>query len=152
MHLRRILVATDFSDSAHHALRYGVSFAKQFEAVLVLAHAVENMTLGYASDLFPVPMAEVFEEISGLRRTELAKLAAEVREKGRHRRRACRAGQAPCGDREPRFGREGRSHRPRHPRQGDARPGALRIDNRTSHTQGALSRPHRQRLHTADPD
>jgi nucleotide-binding universal stress UspA family protein len=81
MHLRRILVATDFSDSAHHALRYGVSFAKQFDAVLVLVHAVENMTLGYASDLFPVPMAEVFEEISGFARTELAKLAAEVREK-----------------------------------------------------------------------
>ena len=65
MHLRRILVATDFSDSAHHALRYGISFARQFDAVLVLVHAVENMTLGYASDLFPVPMAEVFEEISG---------------------------------------------------------------------------------------
>ena len=45
-------------------------------------HVVENLTVGYASDLFPVPMAEVFDEISGYAKAELAKLAAEVREKG----------------------------------------------------------------------
>ncbi len=35
---------------------------------------VENLTVGYASDLFPVPMAEVFEEISGYAKAELKKL------------------------------------------------------------------------------
>jgi nucleotide-binding universal stress UspA family protein len=43
---------------------------------------VENLTVGYASDLFPVPMAEVYEEISGYARSELARLAEEVRGKG----------------------------------------------------------------------
>ena len=80
--LKKILVPTDFSDSARHALTYGTSFAREYGAELVLLHVVENLTVGYASDLFPVPMAEVFQEISGYARAELAKLGAEAREKG----------------------------------------------------------------------
>ena len=80
--LKRLLVPTDFSESARHALTYGTSFAREYKAHLVLLHVVENLTVGYASDLFPVPMAEVFQEISGYARAELAKLAVEVREKG----------------------------------------------------------------------
>ena len=79
--LNRILVPTDFSESARLALTYGMSFAQEYKAHLVLLHVVENLTVGYASDLFPVPMAEVFQEISGYARAELAKLAAEAREK-----------------------------------------------------------------------
>jgi nucleotide-binding universal stress UspA family protein len=80
--LRRILVPTDFSESAHQALDYGISLALEFQAELLLLHVVENLTVGYASDLFPVPMAEVYEEISGYARTELDKLAHEVQGKG----------------------------------------------------------------------
>jgi nucleotide-binding universal stress UspA family protein len=80
--IERVLVPTDFSDSARHALTYGISFAREFGAELLLVHVVENLTVGYASDLFPVPMAEVFEEISGYARSELGKLAAEARDKG----------------------------------------------------------------------
>ena len=82
INLKRILVPTDFSESARHALLYGTSFAREYEGELVLLHVVENLTVGYASDLFPVPMAEVFDEISGYAKAELAKLGAEVREKG----------------------------------------------------------------------
>lgn len=80
--LRKVLVPTDFSDSARHAFSYGVSFAREYKAELVLLHVVENLTVGYASDLFPVPMAEVFQEISGYAKTELAKLAEEAKQKG----------------------------------------------------------------------
>jgi len=80
--LKTVLVPTDFSESARHALTYGTSFALEYGARLILLHVVENLTVGYASDLFPVPMAEVFQEISGYARAELAKLAAEAREKG----------------------------------------------------------------------
>ena len=80
--LKKVLVPTDFSDSARHAFSYGVSFAKEYKAELVLLHVVENLTVGYASDLFPVPMAEVFQEISGYARTELQKLAEVARQKG----------------------------------------------------------------------
>ncbi len=80
--LKKVLVPTDFSDSARQALRYGLSFAKEYGAELVLLHVVENLTVGYASDLFPVPMAEVFQEISGYAKTELAKLGEEARGHG----------------------------------------------------------------------
>jgi nucleotide-binding universal stress UspA family protein len=82
INIKRILVPTDFSESARHALRYGQSFAKEYGAELVLLHVVENLTVGYASDLFPVPMAEVFEEISGYAKAELKKLGDEARGKG----------------------------------------------------------------------
>jgi nucleotide-binding universal stress UspA family protein len=82
INLKRILVPTDFSESARHALRYGQSFAREYGAELLLLHVVENLTVGYASDLFPVPMAEVFEEISGYAKAELSKLGDEVRGKG----------------------------------------------------------------------
>ena len=82
INLKRILVPTDFSESARHALLYGTSFAREYKGELILVHVVENLTVGYASDLFPVPMAEVFDEISGYAKAELAKLGAEVKEKG----------------------------------------------------------------------
>ena len=80
--LSRILVPTDFSESARHALTYGISFAKEYEAELILLHVVETIPVGYASDLFPVPMAEVFREMSGYARAELAKLTAEASGRG----------------------------------------------------------------------
>jgi nucleotide-binding universal stress UspA family protein len=81
IHLKRILVPTDFSESAMKALRYGVSFAREFEAELLLLHVVEPVAVGYGSDLFPVPMAEVFEEMSAHARSEMAKLVAIAGEK-----------------------------------------------------------------------
>jgi nucleotide-binding universal stress UspA family protein len=82
INLRRILVPTDFSESARKAFLYGLSFAREYEGELLLLHVVESLTMGYASDLFPVPMAEVFDEISGYAKAELGKLGAEAKEKG----------------------------------------------------------------------
>ncbi len=80
--LQRILVPTDFSDSARHAFAYGLSFASEYGAELLLLHVVEQVPMGYASELFPAPMAEVFQQVSGYARTELARLKAEVADKG----------------------------------------------------------------------
>ena len=80
--LKRILVPTDFSDTARHALTYGLSFSSEYQAELILLHVVETIPVGYASDLFPVPMAEVFQEMTGYAKEELSKLAAQAREKG----------------------------------------------------------------------
>jgi nucleotide-binding universal stress UspA family protein len=80
--IRRILVPTDFSESAHQALDWGVALALEFKSELLLLHVVENLTVGYASDLFPVPMAEVYEEISGYARAELHRLAEDARRRG----------------------------------------------------------------------
>jgi universal stress protein A len=80
--LKKILVPTDFSENARHALRYGCSFAREYEAELIILHVVEDIAVSYASDLFPVPMAHVFQELSGYARTELQKLVEEVKVKG----------------------------------------------------------------------
>ena len=80
--LKRILVPTDFSESARQALTYGLSFAREYDAELVLLHVVETLPVGYATDLFPVPMAEVFQELSAYARTQLAALHEEVVAKG----------------------------------------------------------------------
>lgn len=80
--LKRILVPTDFSDTARHALTYGLSFCREYGAELILIHVVETIPVGYASDLFPVPMAEVFQEMAGYAKEELQKLAAEAKERG----------------------------------------------------------------------
>jgi nucleotide-binding universal stress UspA family protein len=80
--LRKILVPTDFSDGARHALVYGISFAREYEAELLLLHVVETVAAPYASDLFPVPMAEVFHELSAYARGELQKLAEHAGAKG----------------------------------------------------------------------
>ncbi|MBN2370690.1 MAG: universal stress protein [Vicinamibacteria bacterium] len=82
INLKRILVPTDFSDSANHALVYGTSFAREYKAELTLLHVVETLSVGYASDLFPVPMAEVFQEITGYARSELAKLSVTASARG----------------------------------------------------------------------
>ena len=79
---RLILVPTDFSESARHALTYAISFAREYSAEVTLLHVVEDVAVSYASDLFPVPMAEVFQEISGYAKAELGKLADEARQKG----------------------------------------------------------------------
>ena len=82
INLKRILVPTDFSESANHALRYGISFAREYKAELIVLHVVETLSVGYASDLFPVPMAEVLDEITGYAKGELTKLVALAGERG----------------------------------------------------------------------
>jgi nucleotide-binding universal stress UspA family protein len=79
IHLKRILIPTDFSESARHALTYGLSFAKEYGAELVLLHVVESLPRSYVSDLFPVPMAEFFQEVSGYAKAQLSELAALAR-------------------------------------------------------------------------
>ncbi len=46
--LRRILVPTDFSLPAQHALRYAIEFAKKFSAEICLVHVVEPPAYSFA--------------------------------------------------------------------------------------------------------
>jgi nucleotide-binding universal stress UspA family protein len=96
INLKRILVPTDFSDSANHALTYGISFAREYKAELILLHVVETLSVGYAGDLFPVPMAEVLEEIAGYAETELAKLVVLAKERGVEARKVVVQGKPPA--------------------------------------------------------
>lgn len=76
------MVPTDFSESAQNALRYGVSFAREYKAKLLILHVVETVAIGYASDLFPMPMADVYREITAHAQNEIQALASEARNRG----------------------------------------------------------------------
>src|SRR5207245_2037482 len=78
LRLQKILVPTDFSDSARHAFDYGHAFARDYGAELILLHVVEAVPVGYASDLFPVPAAEMYQEVSAYAQAELEKLSSEA--------------------------------------------------------------------------
>lgn len=56
IHLKRVLVPTDFSDCSKKAVRYASSFAKQFGAKLYVVHVVNAYTEGavYGEVYFPV--------------------------------------------------------------------------------------------------
>lgn len=81
--IKRLLLPTDFSESARHAFAYALSLAQKYEADLHLLHVVDVPPHPYASELFPGAMARVVEELSGYARVEMAKLVAEARAHGR---------------------------------------------------------------------
>ena len=80
--LRRLLLPTDFSESARHALTYAISFAREHAAELTLLHVVEVLPAHYAGELYPAAMSQFVEEVSGYARATLAKLAEEARAHG----------------------------------------------------------------------
>jgi nucleotide-binding universal stress UspA family protein len=43
IHLRKVLLCTDFSDHAHHASEYALSMAKEYGAELTLLHVLEDV-------------------------------------------------------------------------------------------------------------
>lgn len=57
--LKRILCPTDFSEPSEHAIKYAISFAQQYGAVLYLLHVIEPLTPVPGIDLGP---ALVYEE------------------------------------------------------------------------------------------
>jgi universal stress protein A len=83
MKLKRLLLPTDFSESARHAFAYGLSFAGQCEAELFLLHVIEILPAGHTGELFHGVMTKAMDEISGYARTEMARLVAEARSHGR---------------------------------------------------------------------
>ena len=66
--INRILVASDFSDHAGHALSYAAALSQKFEAPLVIVHV-------YSSPVIPVPDGYVIVSA-----TELADLRARLQE------------------------------------------------------------------------
>ena len=49
--LKRILVATDFSDPAEVAVRYGLDIARSYGASLDIVHVIESLPVFYAPEL-----------------------------------------------------------------------------------------------------
>ena len=80
--MKRVLLSTDFSESARQAFDYAVSLAREYHAELYLLHVVEVVPVGYAGELFPAALTDVLDEMSSYARDELQKLADEAVRRG----------------------------------------------------------------------
>ena len=83
MKIKSILVATDFSAAAQHAVDYAVDLAKHFEAEVILLHAY-NVEVPIASPMMSggyVLPDGFFEQIGKQARLQVENLAKEIVEK-----------------------------------------------------------------------
>jgi universal stress protein A len=78
IHLRHILVATDFEDAADVALAYGKALAERFDATLHLFHAVENVMARFAADVAIAVLPDVQADVESAARSRLDALASTV--------------------------------------------------------------------------
>lgn len=75
--LRRILVPTDFSDYAQHAVVYAAAFAEKFGAEILLLHVFQDLAV-YQPDEVTVapPIVPATEQLTASARTALDRIAA----------------------------------------------------------------------------
>ncbi len=77
MHIRSILLPTDFSECAECALPYATQMARAAGARIICLHVVEPMmpAVGYAPVAEPLPSVDVSEQLQQSAERELPRLA-----------------------------------------------------------------------------
>ena len=65
--IERILLPTDFSDCAKHALMYALSFATEYDARLVILHVVPQLNLPPELETSAAPLYEDMRRTPGRR-------------------------------------------------------------------------------------
>jgi len=77
MHIRSILLPTDFSACGNYALSYAASLARTFGASIICVHVIEPMvpTVGYSGMTEPLPLADISDQLEDSAERELPKLA-----------------------------------------------------------------------------
>src|SRR5215210_9589430 len=77
MQIRSILLPTDFSECASHALSYAASLARDANASIICVHVVEPVmpTVGYTGITEPLPIADISEQMEDSATRELPKIA-----------------------------------------------------------------------------
>ncbi len=77
MNIRSILLPTDFSECASHALPAAASLARMYGARLICLHVVEPIvpTVGWTPVAEPLPVADISEQLENSATRELPKIA-----------------------------------------------------------------------------
>lgn len=77
MQIRTILLPTDFSECAGHALAYATSLARDAGAKIICVHVVEPLVpaVGYTGMTEPLPLADISEQLEDSAERELPKIA-----------------------------------------------------------------------------
>lgn len=77
INIRKILLPTDFSSFAEHALDYAVSFAKEYDAKLYILHVIEDLAHVSYFEVFQVPMpANFIQDVEASAKAQIDKLLA----------------------------------------------------------------------------
>ena len=79
MEIRSILVPTDFSECAGHALAPAAALARLMKARLICLHVVEPVvpTVGFTPVAEPLPVADISEHLEDSATRELPKIARQ---------------------------------------------------------------------------
>ena len=81
--MKRILLPTDFSPFADHALTYAISFAKEYDAKLFLLHVIEDLVSVSYFEVFQAPLpANFIEDVAAMAKKQVVELAARDELKG----------------------------------------------------------------------
>ncbi len=75
--LKKILVATDFSEPADAAVDYGRAFARTFGATLYLLHVVDDMYVRLGGDAYAAVLPDLQEDVEREARQRLSRIAAQ---------------------------------------------------------------------------
>jgi nucleotide-binding universal stress UspA family protein len=75
--LKKILVATDFSEAADAALAYGRALARAFNARLHVLHVVDDMYLRLGGDAYAAVLPELQQDVERLARERLDELVVD---------------------------------------------------------------------------
>ncbi len=77
MHIRSILLPTDFSECGNFALGCATSLARKFGASVICVHVIEPIvpTVGYSGMTEPLPIADITDQLEDSAERELPKLA-----------------------------------------------------------------------------
>jgi nucleotide-binding universal stress UspA family protein len=79
MSFKRIVVATDFSETSHRALELGLEIAQKFDAELILVHSWEAPSYSYGGGVFlPVDLVTPIEQ-AAVAQLERALTALQLR-------------------------------------------------------------------------
>ena len=78
MQIHSILLPTDFSECAAHALSYAASLARRFSASIICVHVIEPVmqTVGYTGLTEPLPIGDLSEQLEESAGRELPKIGA----------------------------------------------------------------------------
>jgi len=69
--IEKILVPTDFSEHSKYAFSYALSFAKEYDAELVMLHVIEDVQYLANAYMFDVPMMPSFSDMEQNRVKEM---------------------------------------------------------------------------------
>lgn len=75
--IKKVLIPTDFSENATHAMEYGVQVAKQMGAKVLLLHVIPLGTYVSAASSAPLP-AEAIDALATTARTNLSGQAQKL--------------------------------------------------------------------------